>query len=104
MSRRTRATWDLPGTLGRRYARVSGDWNPIHLSSLTARPFGYRRPIAHGMWTLGRAFAAMPLPESFTVDATFASSLTLPSAVESQPRTIGSAFDQPPIGTPAPTS
>lgn len=76
------ATWDLPGTLGRRYARVSNDWNPIHLSRWTARLFGYSRPIAHGMWTLGRALAATPLPVSFTVDATFIAPLTLPARVE----------------------
>ncbi|MCC6592024.1 MAG: hypothetical protein IT479_02010 [Xanthomonadales bacterium] len=33
---------------GRRYARVSGDWNPIHLAHWLARPFGFRRAIAHG--------------------------------------------------------
>ena len=49
--------WSVEGDIGRRYARVSGDWNPIHLSRLTARPFGFRRAIAHGMWTLARSLA-----------------------------------------------
>ena len=40
--------WDLSGSAGRRYARVSGDYNPIHLWGLTARPFGFRAPILHG--------------------------------------------------------
>ncbi len=40
--------WFLRGSHGRRYARASGDYNPIHLWSLTARPFGFRRPILHG--------------------------------------------------------
>lgn len=44
-------TWTLPADLGRRYARVSGDANPIHTSALGARLFGFRRAIAHGMWT-----------------------------------------------------
>lgn len=43
--------WSLSGSAGRRYAAVSGDWNPIHLWSLTARPFGFRRPILHGFCT-----------------------------------------------------
>jgi acyl dehydratase len=40
--------WRLGGDAGRRYAAVSGDYNPIHLWSWTARPFGFRRPILHG--------------------------------------------------------
>jgi acyl dehydratase len=40
--------WRLRGSHGRRYARASGDYNPIHLSRLTALPFGFRRPILHG--------------------------------------------------------
>lgn len=53
------ARWEVPADTGRRYARVSGDYNPIHLTPLTARPFGFRRAIAHGMWTLGRCVAEM---------------------------------------------
>ena len=47
--------WDLTGSAGRRYARVSGDYNPIHLWGLTARPFGFRAPILHGYCTAARA-------------------------------------------------
>ena len=43
--------WRLRGDAGRRYAAVSGDWNPIHLWGWTARPFGFRRPILHGFCT-----------------------------------------------------
>lgn len=50
-------TWELPADLGRRYASVSGDRNPIHLHALTARPFGFPRAIAHGMWTAARCLA-----------------------------------------------
>lgn len=52
-------TWRLDPATGRRYAKVSGDWNPIHLWPLTARPFGYRQPIAHGMYLVSRACAAI---------------------------------------------
>lgn len=41
--------------IGRRYARVSGDFNPIHLSSLSAKLFGFPSAIAHGMWSLAEA-------------------------------------------------
>jgi acyl dehydratase len=52
-------TWSIPGNTGRRYARVSGDYNPIHLFALSARLFGFDRPIAHGMWSLARCLAAV---------------------------------------------
>ena len=42
------ARWELGSDHGRRYARASGDFNPVHLWGWTARPFGYRRPILHG--------------------------------------------------------
>lgn len=54
--------WRLGADLGRRFARVSGDYNPIHTSLIGARLFGFRRAIAHGMWTLGRALAAQQPP------------------------------------------
>lgn len=47
-----------PANIGRRYAQVSGDWNPIHLGRLGARALGFDRPIAHGMWTLAMMVAA----------------------------------------------
>lgn len=47
----------VPGNTGLRYASVSGDWNPHHLWWFTARPLGYRRPIAHGMWTFARVLS-----------------------------------------------
>ncbi|MFJ2995227.1 MaoC/PaaZ C-terminal domain-containing protein [Pandoraea sp. NPDC087047] len=53
------ATWHVPGDLGRQYARVSGDYNPIHLWPLTAKLFGFARPIIHGMWSFARTLAAV---------------------------------------------
>ena len=52
-------TWRLPADLGRRYASVSGDRNPIHLYPWTARLFGFKRQIAHGMWSAARCLAAL---------------------------------------------
>jgi acyl dehydratase len=49
------ARWELPAGAGRRYARVSGDYNPIHLWPWTARPFGFRAPILHGFAIAARA-------------------------------------------------
>lgn len=65
--------------VGRRYAQVSGDWNPIHLGRLGARALGFDRPIAHGMWTLARMVSATgrgAAGESLTAE--FVSPLRLP--------------------------
>lgn len=51
--------WSLPGDLGRRYAAAAGDYNPIHLSPISAKLFGFKRAIAHGMWVKARATAAL---------------------------------------------
>jgi len=48
-----------PAGVGRTYARISGDWNPIHLSGMSARLFGFQCPIVHGMWALGRALSEL---------------------------------------------
>jgi acyl dehydratase len=53
------ADFSAPGDIGRRYGRVSGDLNPIHLSALSAKLFGFRQAIAHGMWTKARTLAAL---------------------------------------------
>ena len=49
----------LGDDLGRRYAKVSGDYNPIHLWPVTARLFGFNRQIMHGMWSKARCLAAV---------------------------------------------
>ncbi|PTL75665.1 MaoC family dehydratase [Vitiosangium sp. GDMCC 1.1324] len=76
--------WAVPEDTGRRYARASGDYNPIHLYALTARPFGFPRAIAHGMWTVGRCVAELgEAAESpvLTLSSTFRRPLLLPSRV-----------------------
>ncbi|MBW3601761.1 MAG: hypothetical protein KY434_03550 [Actinobacteria bacterium] len=78
------AQWRVPADTGRRYARVSGDVNPIHLHPLAARLFGFRRAIAHGMWTAARALATLDgrLPQAWRYDVEFAKPLLLPATVE----------------------
>ena len=73
----------LPGDLGRKYAAVSGDHNPIHLYPLTARALGFKRQIAHGMWTKARAVAALDnrLPDTVTVAVGFKKPIFLPGTV-----------------------
>ena len=78
------AEWKLGGDLGRRYAAVSGDRNPIHMHAWTAKPLGFPRAIAHGMWTKARCLAALEsrLPDAFQVDVRFRKPILLPSRVE----------------------
>ncbi len=78
------ANWKLGGDLGRRYAAVSDDRNPIHMHALTAKPLGFPSPIAHGMWTKARCLAALDsrLPDAFAVDVRFLKPILLPGRVE----------------------
>lgn len=52
-------SWTLGPSSGRDYARVSGDWNPIHLSRWSARLMGLPAPIIHGMHSVARTCAAL---------------------------------------------
>jgi len=79
------ARWSLPEGLGRTYASVSGDVNPIHLHLLTAKALGFPRAIAHGMWTYARVLAALgPVASgpSTTSQVWFRKPVLLPSRVE----------------------
>ena len=89
------AFWNLPSDLGRRYAAVSGDRNPIHLSALSARAFGFPRAIAHGMWMHARVLGAMQaqLAESYTVDVAFKTPAFLPSRVAFAAERHGDGWD-----------
>lgn len=89
-------TWRLPADLGRRYAAVSGDANPIHLYPVTAKALGFPRQIAHGMWTMARCVAALEnrLPDAVRVDVAFKKPVLLPGSVTfgSTPVDRGFAF------------
>ncbi|WP_146361969.1 MaoC/PaaZ C-terminal domain-containing protein [Arthrobacter yangruifuii] len=51
------ALWRLGSDAGRSYARVSGDFNPIHLSRLSAKALGMKQSLAHGMYLASRVVA-----------------------------------------------
>lgn len=75
--------WRLAADAGRRYAEVSGDANPIHMSALTARMFGFPRAIAHGMYTASRAFteSRADLRRPLRWDVAFDAPVLLPGTV-----------------------
>ena len=76
--------WKLPADLGRTYAAVSGDRNPIHLYAITAKALGFPRQIAHGMWTMARSVAALEnrIADSARVDVAFKRPVLLPGSVQ----------------------
>jgi acyl dehydratase len=78
----TTSTLDIAENTGWRYASVSGDFNPIHLTARTAAMFGFKQAVAHGMWSMGRCLgaAAAQLPEGrMQIDAQFKLPVYLPS-------------------------
>ncbi|HKG50616.1 MAG TPA: MaoC family dehydratase [Actinomycetales bacterium] len=82
------ARWRVPADIGRRYAAVSGDVNPIHLAAPAARAFGFPRAIAHGMWTAARCLASLEpwSPPAHEVRIVFRRPVLLPSTVELRTR------------------
>jgi acyl dehydratase len=87
--------WPVPGDIGRRYAEVSGDRNPIHLHPLTAKAFGFPKAIAHGMWTKARCLAALErdLPPAYMVDVRFKLPVLLPAKIGFVTRDDGREFE-----------
>ncbi|MGF6670499.1 MaoC family dehydratase [Pseudomonas monsensis] len=78
------AHWKAPTDIGRQYARVSGDYNPIHLSAASAKVFGFPTAIAHGLWNKARTLAALAdhLPRAnLEITVHFRKPVRLPSEV-----------------------
>lgn len=79
------AQWSVAANAGRRFAKPSGDWNPIHISAFTARLFGYPRAIAHGLFSAARCLAllekALPPGQPLMLDLRFKRPLLIPGTV-----------------------
>lgn len=74
-----------PGT-GRKYASVSGDYNPHHMYDILARLFGFKQAIAHGMWSLARVMAGLEKEiekagQAFKVEAFFKRPIFMPATL-----------------------
>ncbi|MFV5491081.1 MaoC/PaaZ C-terminal domain-containing protein [Acinetobacter sp. ASP199] len=83
------AEWDISENTGRRYAMSSGDFNLIHIHALTAKAFGFKQAIAHGMWSKARALASLNLPDTYEADVSFKLPMYLPSKVQFVTATSG---------------
>ena len=84
LAQTTLAHWRAPADIGRRYARIAGDYNPIHMFAATAKLFGFPRAIAHGLWNKGRALAELSsrLPAAgYAVSVRFQKPVLLPAEV-----------------------
>lgn len=86
----TQGEWKISENTGRRYARISGDFNLIHLHAITAKAFGFKQAIAHGMWSKAKALANLQLPEAYEADVWFKLPMYLPSQVEFSTAASGS--------------
>lgn len=78
------ASFRAESNIGRRYASVSGDVNPIHMTALSAKLFGFPRAIAHGMWSLARCAAELEeeyLRNAFDLTVAFRQPVLLPGEV-----------------------
>lgn len=78
------AIWRLSGDLGRRFSRVSGDVNPIHMSGLSAKAMGFPTAIAHGMWSQAAMLAALDsrLPAAYVTEMEFRKPVNIPGTVK----------------------
>ena len=82
------AAFDLGKDAGLDYAKLTGDFNPIHWVPLAARAAGFKSCILHGFGTLSRAIAAMDgalfngdAARLRSIDARFTKPLPLPARV-----------------------
>jgi acyl dehydratase len=75
------ADWSLEPDVGRQYAKISGDYNPIHMWPWSAKLLGFKKPIAHGMFLVAKTQAeleqAMGTPVT-QLSATFVKPAMLP--------------------------
>lgn len=74
--------WRIEEDIGRHYAMNSGDFNLIHLHALSAKAFGFKKAIAHGMWSKAKILARLELPARYSADVWFKLPIYLPSNVE----------------------
>lgn len=83
---------------GRKYARISGDYNPIHLYAWSAKLFGFKTSIAHGMNVLALLLSRIEqnhtiLNLPYTVSNQFINPVSLPCELTLQSSSATSVPD-----------
>jgi acyl dehydratase len=74
----------VPENQGRKYAKVSNDYNPIHLYAQTAKMFGFKQAIVHGMWTAAKTLSIVEASlgsRASKFDLSFKQPVFLPSGI-----------------------
>ncbi|WP_371195797.1 MaoC/PaaZ C-terminal domain-containing protein [Glaciecola sp. SC05] len=73
---------------GRQYAKVSGDYNPIHLWPATSKLFGFDKAIAHGMYSHALCISKMQaaqhcdFSQNRSIKAVFKRPISLPNCAK----------------------
>lgn len=82
------AFWNIPVTAGLDFAKLTGDFNPIHWIAPAARAAGFKNVILHGFGTLARAIEGMnralfagDVSRLASIDVRFTRPLVLPAKV-----------------------
>lgn len=53
------AKWHMDKWAGKKYAAICKDFNPIHISSLLAKAFGFKKDLAHGFCSAAQALGKL---------------------------------------------
>ncbi|MCM8535719.1 MAG: hypothetical protein NE334_07275 [Lentisphaeraceae bacterium] len=67
----SKTSFSIPADIGKRYAKVSSDYNPIHVSNIAAKLFGHPRAIAHGMWVISKVLSLTETKDYSELDVDF---------------------------------
>ncbi len=79
------ADWFVTNNLGKRYALITGDFNPIHMSKIMAKIFGFDRDLAHAFCVLATSIHHLPKvsgDEPVRLDVTFKGPVYLGNTVK----------------------
>lgn len=89
------AKWFIPADRGKVYAKITGDYNPIHTSKQLAKLFGFKRDIAHGFGVLAQAIeqSIESASEAVNVDVIFKGPVFLESDVKVSKQGSSGRFD-----------
>ncbi|PSR42170.1 dehydratase [Rhodococcus sp. AD45-ID] len=78
-----------------KYASISGDRNPIHVSSLGAKAFGFPKTIAHGMWSAAALLRTVEgdVADTVTYSVRFGKPILLPATLNAYADRVGDGWD-----------
>ncbi|WP_269619702.1 MaoC family dehydratase [Zhongshania sp. BJYM1] len=87
---------DISRSDARKYARASGDFNPIHLHDISAKILGFKRMVIHGMWSKAACLAALSgdiAGTAYRCHVEFKTPIFLPARVRLEYEAVGSNLD-----------